>query len=115
MVGRPVVHDGTVLDVEEAEGVPTAFEMYQNYPNPFNPSTIIAYDIPTNAKVKIVIYDVLGREVVTLMDGIQVAGRYNVTWNASGLATGVYIYRMEAAPENGASAFTAVKKLLLVK
>jgi len=106
---------GTVLAVEEPEGVPTVFEMYQNYPNPFNPSTIIRYDVPANANVKIVIYDILGREITTLVNGVQVAGKYNVTWNASGLATGVYIYRMEARPENGSSAFTNVKKLLLMK
>jgi hypothetical protein len=106
---------GTVLDVEEVEGVPTTFEMYQNYPNPFNPSTIIRYDVPANADVKIVIYDILGREVNTLVNGVQVAGRYSITWNASGLATGVYIYRMEGRPADGAKAFTSVKKLLLMK
>jgi hypothetical protein len=106
---------GTVLAVEEPEGVPTVFEMYQNYPNPFNPSTVIRYDVPSNANVKVVIYDILGREVNTLVNGALVAGRYNVTWNASGLATGVYIYRMEAAPADGSKSFTSVKKLLLVK
>jgi len=102
-------------DVPDLEGVPGEFALMQNYPNPFNPSTVIRYDIPATASVKIVIYDVLGREVAKLADGVQVAGRYNVTWNASGLATGVYIYRMEARPADGAEAFTSVKKLLLMK
>ncbi|MBK7257737.1 MAG: hypothetical protein IPI01_08040 [Ignavibacteriae bacterium] len=53
--------------------------------------TIIRYDVPANADVKIVIYDILGREVNTLVNGVQVAGRYSITWNASGLATGVYL------------------------
>ena len=107
---------GTVLGVvDELAGIPEAFNLMQNYPNPFNPSTNIRYDVPTSAKVKIVIYDILGREVSTLMDGVQVAGRYVTTWNASGLATGVYIYRMEASPQDGSSIFTSVKKLLLVK
>jgi len=102
-------------DVTDVEGVPGEFALMQNYPNPFNPSTVIRYDVPATASVKIVIYDVLGREVAKLADGVQVAGRYNVTWNASGLATGVYIYRMEARPADGAEAFTSVKKLLLMK
>lgn len=106
---------GTLLAVEEDVVIPTTYEMYQNYPNPFNPSTIIRYDVPATANVKIVIFDILGREVVTLTDGIQVAGRYNITWNASGVATGVYIYRMEARPADGSKAFTSVKKLLLMK
>ena len=103
------------LQSKRSVGVPTVFEMYQNYPNPFNPSTVIRYDVPSTANVKVVIYDILGREVNTLVNGALVAGRYNVTWNASGLATGVYIYRMEAAPADGSKAFTSVKKLLLMK
>ena len=106
---------GTLLAVEEEIVIPTTYEMYQNYPNPFNPSTIIRYDVPATASVKIVIFDILGREVVTLTDGIQVAGRYNITWNASGVATGVYVYRMEARPADGSKSFTSVKKLLLMK
>jgi Secretion system C-terminal sorting domain len=106
---------GTVLAVDEIVEVPTVFDLMQNYPNPFNPSTIIRYDVPSNANVKIIIYDILGREVTTLVNAVQVAGRYNLTWNASGLATGVYIYRMEAQPESGAATFTSVKKLLLMK
>ena len=106
---------GTVLAVDEIAEVPKVFDLMQNYPNPFNPSTIIRYDVPSNANVKIIIYDILGREVTTLVNGVQVAGRYNLTWNASGLATGVYIYRMEAQPGNGAATFTSVKKLLLMK
>ena len=106
---------GTVLAVDETEGTPTTFALNQNYPNPFNPSTIIRYDVPKAAQVKITIYDILGREVTTLVNGTIVAGRYNATWNASGLATGVYIYRMEGRPADGGEAFTAVKKLLLMK
>ena len=107
---------GTVLAVEEhVAELPRVFDLMQNYPNPFNPSTNIRYDVPSNANVKIIIYDILGREVTTLVNAVQVAGRYNLTWNASGLATGVYIYRMEAQPESGAATFTSVKKLLLMK
>jgi hypothetical protein len=106
---------GTVLAVEEIAEMPKVFDLMQNYPNPFNPSTNIRYDVPSNANVKIIIYDILGREVTTLANGVQVAGRYTLTWNASGLATGVYIYRMEAQPENGGATFTSVKKLLLMK
>lgn len=109
-------HDGVFTSVAPvASGLPEGYALRQNYPNPFNPSTIIRYDVPATASVKIVIFDILGREVVTLTDGIQVAGRYNITWNASGVATGVYVYRMEARPADGSKAFTSVKKLLLMK
>ncbi len=107
---------GTLLAVEEPkEGLPGEFALLQNYPNPFNPSTIIRYDVPKSAHVKIMIYDILGREVATLVNGTLAPGRFNATWNASGLATGVYIYRMEGTPADGSKSFTEVKKLMLIK
>ena len=72
------------------------FKLAQNYPNPFNPSTRIAYQIPKTSEVKLKVYDVLGREVETLVSGVQQAGRYEVMFNASSLASGVYFYRMQA-------------------
>jgi hypothetical protein len=113
--GPQLFTTGTVLAVDVEEGVPGQFALEQNYPNPFNPSTVIRYDVPKAAQVKITIYDILGREVTTLVNGTVVAGRFNATWNATGLATGVYIYRMEGRPADGGEAFSAVKKLLLMK
>ncbi|MFQ3596745.1 MAG: T9SS type A sorting domain-containing protein [Chloroherpetonaceae bacterium] len=74
----------------------SAFALAQNYPNPFNPSTRIAYQIPKTSEVQLKVYDVLGREVETLVSGVQQAGRYEVVFNASRLASGIYFYRLQA-------------------
>jgi len=96
-------------DVEEVTVTPKVFELSQNYPNPFNPTTVIQYSIPMNEFVTLRVYDVLGREVQTLVNKEQSAGVYNVEFNASKLTSGVYFYRIEAGK------FVAVKKLLLLK
>jgi hypothetical protein len=106
---------GTVLGVDEHGNAPREFALLQNYPNPFNPSTTIQYDIPKAAHVRIVIYDVLGRTVETLVDGVQAASTYRVTWNATNFSSGVYFYRIEANSQDGTGTFTAVKKLVFMK
>lgn len=75
---------------------PEKFELYQNYPNPFNPSTVISYQLPSVSTVSVKIYDVVGREVVTLADGIQEAGYHKIEWNACSVASGMYIYQIVA-------------------
>jgi hypothetical protein len=90
------------------------YELLQNYPNPFNPTTTIRYSIPVNiksgmSKVTLKIYDVLGREVATLVNEQKNAGNYEVQFNAANLASGVYIYSLNAGD------FTASKKLILLK
>ena len=101
---------GVILDVEKyTEEMPSKFELYQNYPNPFNPSTTIEFDIFERANVKIVIYDVLGREVERVVDGEYDAGRYRVNFVAQNLPSGVYICRMEAG------GFVKVVKMVLMK
>ncbi len=77
------------------QNVPKEFNLYQNYPNPFNPSTNIRYEIPSPQRVSIKVYDDLGREVTTLVDGFKSAGTHEVVFNARGLASGVYFYRMQ--------------------
>jgi len=94
---------------DETVGIPSTFALYQNYPNPFNPATTISYDLPVRAKVKLVIYNLLGQEVATLVNGEQEPGRYNVRFDASGLPSGIYFYRLEAGK------FVDVKKMILVK
>lgn len=89
--------------------VPVKFELAQNYPNPFNPITRIKYSVPKQSFVSIKIYDVLGREVKTLVNEMRTAGNYEVDFNASYLASGVYFYRMESGD------FTDVKKFVLLK
>ncbi|CUS97619.1 T9SS type A sorting domain-containing protein, partial [Candidatus Kryptobacter tengchongensis] len=102
---------GVILDVYEKdeEITPREFALYQNYPNPFNPSTFIIFDLPREAKVKLGVYDVMGRLVKVLIDEQMQAGRYRVELRGDGLASGVYFYRLEAG------GFVSVKKMVLVK
>jgi hypothetical protein len=85
------------------------FELYQNYPNPFNPSTTIYYAIPSDMQVKITVYNLLGRQVAVLSDEHQSAGIHSAVFNASGLSSGEYFYRLEAGGQS------MMKKLLLVR
>ena len=85
------------------------FSLEQNYPNPFNPVTAIKYTVPKQNLVKLVVYDIIGREVVTLVNEVKQPGNYSVSFDASNLASGVYFYRMAAGD------FTDVKKMVLIK
>jgi hypothetical protein len=85
------------------------FNLAQNYPNPFNPTTKISYTIPERNNVSLKIYDMLGREVATLVNTTKEAGNYEVNFNASNLASGLYIYKIQAG------SFTQSKKMLLLK
>jgi hypothetical protein len=89
--------------------VPEEFVLEQNYPNPFNPSTTIRFSIPRESFVHIRVYDLLGREVVTLMNEERLPGRYSVQWNAEGFPSSVYFYRLEAG------SFRSTKRLVLLK
>ncbi|MCC7159313.1 MAG: T9SS type A sorting domain-containing protein [Ignavibacteria bacterium] len=88
---------------------PTKFELSQNYPNPFNPNTVISYSIAKTEKVELRVYDLLGREVQTLVNDVKNPGSYNVVFNAVNLSSGVYFYRLTAG------SFTEIKKMTLVK
>jgi subtilisin family serine protease len=99
---RPVVVSTSGSNaVESGTSRPLAFELGQNYPNPFNPATRISYSIPQNGHVSLKIFDVLGREVVTLVDRDETAGSHYVTWGGTGasstlVSSGVYLYRLES-------------------
>jgi hypothetical protein len=80
----------------EAPPAPGEYALLQNYPNPFNPKTVVSCQSPVASKIRLVVYDLLGREVKVLMDEKKEAGRYAVTWDASGCGSGVYICRMTA-------------------
>jgi hypothetical protein len=95
--------------------VPLSYGLDQNYPNPFNPSTVVSFQVPASSRVRMVVYDLLGREVAVLVDGIKPAGTHTAAWNAAGRASGVYFYRLEASPESGEKRFVQSKKMLLVK
>ena len=105
-----VYRQSTITDVgNEDETIPTVFKLEQNYPNPFNPSTVIKFGVPERSNVLIKIYDVLGGEVITLINEQMDAGWYNVDFNASGYSTGVYIYRMQAGK------YINTKKMILLR
>ncbi|MBI3193553.1 MAG: SBBP repeat-containing protein [Ignavibacteriae bacterium] len=103
---------------DNAQMLPGEFTLEQNYPNPFNPTTVIRYQLPVNSTVTLKVYDILGREVTLLVDGIQTAGYKSVEWNAGTLASGFYFYRIVAQSEssNGSGqTFTEVKKTYLLR
>jgi hypothetical protein len=89
--------------------VPKTFILEQNYPNPFNPTTAFSYQLSAVSDVKLVVYDVLGREVAVLVNEKKNPGRYEVQFDASGLASGVYFYRLEAGQ------FVSTKKLVVLR
>jgi Ice-binding-like/Secretion system C-terminal sorting domain len=103
---------GSTVEVA-ISSAPAAFALSQNYPNPFNPSTVISYQVPVNSQVTLKVYNMLGQEVATLVNGPQEAGVYTVSFNTSkgtlGLSSGVYVYRLEAG------SFVSTKKLVLMK
>lgn len=91
------------------DGIPDKFDLSQNYPNPFNPSTKISYQMPVDGHVTIKVFDVIGKEVATLVDDNLPAGYYDITFNADMLPSGIYFYRLTA---NG---YVSVKKMVLMK
>ncbi|MCL5267300.1 MAG: T9SS type A sorting domain-containing protein [Bacteroidetes bacterium] len=99
---------------EDVKPTPAGFSLYQNYPNPFNPTTVISYDLPGVSHVTLKIYDVLGRDVATLVSANQTAGSHSVAFSGAGLPSGVYFYRLSAVVSDG-NDFTSTKKLVLMK
>jgi hypothetical protein len=105
-----------VVSVSENKNLPTRFSLEQNYPNPFNPSTNISYQLSVNSFVNLKVYDVMGREVTTIVNEFQNEGRHNVilygqrTTDNGQLTSGVYFYRLKAGNE-----YTDTKKMLLVR
>ncbi|HCV44127.1 MAG TPA: peptidase S8 [Bacteroidetes bacterium] len=94
---------------------PTTFELDQNFPNPFNPTTQIQYQLPVESRVTLKVFDLLGREVATLVNDARPAGYHDAQWEAVSVASGVYFYRFEAQPLNGGQGFQSIKKLMVVK
>jgi subtilisin family serine protease len=90
-------------------GVPTEYQLHQNHPNPFNPTTVIRFDLPIDGHVTLEVYDVLGRQVLTLLDDHRLAGYHQTVFDARGLSSGTYFYRLQAGD------YVSVKKLLLLR
>lgn len=110
--------NGGVTSVGDQEGhPPTRFMLCQNYPNPFNPSTTISFSLPSRSFVSIKIFDLVGRNVATLISENLSAGNHSRQWNAAALPSGVYFYRLvaNAIPSGQAGSFTETKKLLLLR
>jgi hypothetical protein len=122
------------VGVSNVESLPTELSLAQNYPNPFNPTTKIQFSLPLlssdNAKgslpagqagvgvgsiVTLKVFDMLGREVATLVEGAQGPGNYTATWNADGLASGVYVCKLNVIPASGSPALSAARKMLLLR
>jgi hypothetical protein len=99
----------SVTTVNKPKEIPINYSLSQNYPNPFNPTTTIQYTIPKDEYVKLVVYDVTGKVVKELVNGHKSAGRYNVEFNASSYASGIYYYRIEAGQ------YKSVQKMMLLK
>lgn len=105
METKPVVNGVEPTD----NGIPTVYELGQNYPNPFNPSTTINFSIPESGLVTMKIFNILGQEVAELVNDVKPAGNYNVSFDASSLTSGMYIYKIQAGN------FSATRKMMLLK
>jgi subtilisin-like proprotein convertase family protein len=103
------INNGITGNEQTGNIVPAKYSLYQNYPNPFNPVTTIKYDIAKNVDVKIALYDILGREVNTLVNEYLTAGTYEVKLDASNISSGTYFYKITAG------SFTDIKKMVIVK
>ncbi len=107
---RMVETIGTAVEEQPNGELPDGFGLAQNFPNPFNPSTTITYDVAQTAHVTLDVFDVTGRKVATLVDGVRTASSYNVRWEAGNLPSGVYFYQLRADGQ-----LIDAKKMLLVK
>ena len=96
-------------DVLDEIFMPGEFALYQNYPNPFNPNTVIGYQLPVNGKVTLRVFDILGREIITLVNEEKPSGTYEVEFNAAKFASGVYFYQLKTGN------YMDTKKMVLIK
>ncbi|HQF43311.1 MAG TPA: T9SS type A sorting domain-containing protein [Ignavibacteriaceae bacterium] len=99
----------TDVETEDQISLPKDFALAQNYPNPFNPSTIIEYQLPKVSNVSLKVYDILGNEIVTLVNENKEAGNYEVEFNASRISSGIYFYKLQADNK------TFIKKMSVIK
>ena len=109
-----------VTAVKTSPPLPEAFRLHQNYPNPFNPATTIPYDLPAAGTVRIAVYNVLGQEMVTLVNGWRQAGRGQVVWDGKDragnpAAAGLYLVRFTVTDSEGAQRFSQVRKIALLR
>ena len=91
------------------ESIPGKYQLYQNYPNPFNPSTVISWELPTKSHVLLKVYNILGKEISTLVNEEKPGGKYKIIFDARNLASGVYFYRLIT------NSFNETKKMILIR
>ncbi|MCB0731726.1 MAG: T9SS type A sorting domain-containing protein, partial [Ignavibacteriae bacterium] len=99
----------TAVEETFIKQIPNSFELAQNYPNPFNPSTTITFALPKSSEVQLNVYNILGQQVAQLVNEVKNAGTYSINWDASNLASGTYIYRLQAGNN------IIVNKMILMK
>ena len=104
-----IIAEKTNTSSAHPQEIPSQIELEQNYPNPFNPSTTISYSLSDPAQTKITVHDLVGREISVLVDEFITAGNHQVTFNATGLASGIYVYRLATDKH------TISRKLLVLK
>ena len=112
-----IIYVSNTVDVKTIDEIPSEFVLKQNYPNPFNPTTTINYSLPQNSFVTLKIYDILGKEIKTLIQQNEAPGNYSVKFNGDGLASGIYIYKIQANNLESSSGqiFSDTKKFFLLK
>ncbi len=112
--GEKFVEVFTIVGVESVDAIPNEYSLSQNYPNPFNPTTKIKFGLPQSSSVSLVLYNLLGQEVMKLVEKDFMAGRHNIELNAINLTSGIYIYSISAHGVDGNN-FTQTKKMILLK
>lgn len=101
---------GTAVSIDEkGVEVPTELTLNQNHPNPFNPTTVVGFGLPESGNIRLAVYDILGREIAVLAEGTYSAGWHQVRFDATGLATGMYLYRLSVGDR------AQIRRMLLVK
>jgi hypothetical protein len=112
--------DEILTSIHVTPWVPSDYQLHQNYPNPFNPTTTIAYDMPAAGVAKISIYNILGQEIVTILNAAVEPGRRTVVWNGiggdgRGVGSGIYFARFTASGPSGNQLFAQTRKMMLVR
>jgi photosystem II stability/assembly factor-like uncharacterized protein len=115
--GRIYKYDPSAVSVQErTSGIPERSTLFQNYPNPFNPTTTICYELAEKSEIRLSVYDVLGRELRVLVDGVQPAGPHRVVFDARGVSSGIYLYRLATTSVAGSKPpQILVGKMLLIR
>jgi hypothetical protein len=109
LFGTLNISAGNKEQLVDLKGNPDKFVLNQNYPNPFNPSTILSYNLKTDASVKLTVFNLVGQSVRVLVDGYQTAGYYEASFDATDLPAGIYLYKLQVGD------YSSVKRMTLVK